>query len=330
MSRGTEKQPWSAVKFIVILVGVLAILVAAIEWHRQTRTPEMPTPVVDNQAAKPFPRHLRDASGETLLIPSRPSRIVSQTLATDEILLALCPPERIVALSSLAEDDNYSNVALEARRVTGRATQGTEQILQLQPDLIFVASYSRAETVELLKASRAPVFRFANFNSIAEIKSNIRTVGYAVGSDAEAEALVRQMDKVLADLRARVPTGLRPVCVMSFAPGGYTAGANTTFDDIVRAAGAVNVSTENGIDGFAKISAEKVSEWEPDFIVVGANHGEMVSMRKRLFADPLIAASKAGRAGRIIVLDNRHFLTVSQHIVRAVEDLTDALYGKRK
>jgi iron complex transport system substrate-binding protein len=330
MPRETVKRPGSAVKFVVILIAAMAALVTAIEWTRHARTPEAPTPAVENPAAKPFPRELRDASGETLVIPSRPSRIVSQTLAADEILLALCAPERIDALSSLAEDDNYSNVVVEARRVVGRTTEGAEQILRLQPDLIFVASYSRAETVELLKASRAPVFRFANFNSIADIKGSIRTVGHAVGSDAEAEALVRRMDEALAAVRARVPADGSPARVMSFGSDGYTAGANTTFDDMVRAAGAVNVSAGNGIDGFAKISAEKVIEWQPDFIVAGANHGEIDGVRKSLLADPVIAASKAGRAGRVVVLDNRHLLTVSQYVVRGVEDLADALYGKRR
>jgi iron complex transport system substrate-binding protein len=330
MAGEKKERPGGAVKFIVIFVALMAILVGAIEWTRQARAPETPTAVAENQAAKPFPRELRDAAGQHLVIASRPTRIVSQTLATDEILLSLCPPERIVALSGLAGDENYSNVVVEARRVAGRTSQGAEQILRLQPDLVFVASYSRAETVELLKASRAAVFRFTNFNSITEIKGNIRAVGYAIGSDAEAETLVKKMDEALAAVRARVPAGRPPARLMSFGESGYTAGANTVFDDMVRAAGAVNVSAENGIDGVARVSNEKIIEWQPDFIVAGANHGEMETVRKSLLADPVIAASKAGRDGKIIILDNRHFLTVSQYVVRGVEDLADALYGKRK
>jgi iron complex transport system substrate-binding protein len=330
MSYEGKERRGGMVKLVVLLVGLLAILVTAIEQPRRAKMPDAPTQVADNSAVRPFPRELRDATGETLVIASRPSRIVSQTLGTDEILLAICPPERIVALSNLAEDENYSNVAEEARRVAGRTTHGAEQILQLQPDLIFVASYSRAETVQLLKASRAPVFRFADFNSIADIKGNIRTVGHAVGCDAEAEGLIRQMDKSLAAVRARVPSDRPPVRVMSFGQVGYTGGANTIFDDMVRAAGAINVSAENGIDGFAKISTEKLIEWQPDVIIAGANRGEIEAVRRNMLADPVIATSRAGRAGRIIVIDNRHFLTVSQFVVREVEDLADGLYGKRK
>jgi iron complex transport system substrate-binding protein len=330
MAQETKQRSNSTGKFILVLVAVLAVIVVAIEWSRRARTQDSPTAVAGSPAPHSFPRELRDAAGEMLVIADQPKRIASQTLGTDEILLAICPPERIVALSSLAEDENYSNVVEEARRLAGRTAQGAEQILHLQPDLIFVASYSRAETVQLLKASRAPVFRFANFNSIADIKGNIRTVGCAVGNDAEAEALIQKMDEALAAARARVPPGQPPLRVMSFGQSGYTGGANTTFDDMVRAAGAINASAEHGIEGFAKISAEKVIEWQPDFIVAGANRGEIESVRRNLLADPVIAASRAGLADRIIVIDNRHFLTVSQYVVRGVEDLADGLYGKRQ
>lgn len=315
--------------YIAAIVTTLALVVAGIEITRRLKAPadtitELPA------TARPFPRELRDAKGETLNLPREPQRIVSQTLGTDEILLAICPAERVVALSHLAEDANYSNVVEEARQIPNRTTQGPEQILQFKPDLIFVASYSRAETIELLHASKAPVFRFANFDSIADIKSNIRTIGYATGTDAAAENLIVQMDEALIAVRARIPKSESPVRVMSYDKLGYTAGSNTIFDDVVRAAGAVNVCAERGIKGFAKINSEKILEWQPDFLITGANRGTEKSVRDRLLEDPAVASSKAARAGRVIVIDSHHYLTVSQHVVGFVEDLANGLYGNRK
>jgi iron complex transport system substrate-binding protein len=332
MSTSVSKPPNKRFKgsavYIAVLVVALALAVAGIEVTRRLKTPaDSPTDVL---SARRFPRELRDAKGETLTLQHEPQRIVSQTLGTDEILLAICPGERVVALSDLAEDENYSNAVEEARRIPNRTTKGPEQILQFNPDLIFVASYSRAETVELLKASKAPVFRFANFDSIADIKSNIRTVGYATGTDDAAEKLVRKMDEDLAAVRARIPNNESPLRVMSYDRPGYTAGSNTLFDDVVRASGAVNICAERGIKGFARINSEKILEWQPDFLITGANRGKEKSVRDRLLEDPAVATSAAGRAGRIIVIDNRHFLTVSQHVVGFVEDLANGLYGDRK
>ncbi len=328
VSQPPNKRFKGSAVYIAALVVALALVIAGIEVTRRLKAPaDSPTGV---PSARPFPRELRDAKGETLTLQREPQRIVSQTLGTDEILLAICPAERVVALSDLAEDENYSNAVEEARRIPNRTTKGPEQILQFEPDLIFVASYSRAETVELLKASKAPVFRFANFNSIDDIKSNIRTVGYATGTDDAAEKLVWKMNADLAAVRARIPKSASPLRVMSYDQPGYTAGSNTLFDDVVRAAGAVNICAEQGIKGFARVSSEKILEWQPDFLVTSANRGKEKSVRDRLLEDPAVANSKAARAGRIIVIDNRHFLTVSQHVVGFVEDLANGLYGNGK
>lgn len=312
--------------FSLVIAALLAIVVVGVELARRANTTTNVTAVPGDASASSYPREVTDALGEKFVIPAKPKRVVSQTLGTDEILLNICSPEQIIALSSLAEDENSSNVADRARAIPGRVTIGAEQILQLQPDLIFVASYSRAETVQQLKASKAPVFRFANFSSLEDIKGNIRTVGYAAGCDAAAENLVRRMSDELAQIRARVPRDRKPIRAMSFG-GGFTAGRNTIFDDMLRAAGAVNVSAENNIDGFAKISPEKIAEWEPDFIVAGASYDVMESKKKELLADPIIAATDAGKNGRVIILDNRHYLTVSHYVVRGVEELAAGLYG---
>lgn len=275
-----------------------------------------------------YPRTLRDAAGETIVIPRRPRRIVSQTLGTDEILLALCPKDRIAALSRLALDSRYSNVVEEAHVISVPTTQGAEHILRLNPDLVFVASYSRAETVELLRTAGAPVFRFANFNCLEDIKANIRTVGYAIGEEERAEALIARMERQIEAIRARLPRDGRRPRVLSYSQSGYTAGAHTLFDDIVRTVGAVNVAAENGVEGFLKISTEHILAWQPDFIVAGANEGEFEQTRRRLLAEPAIAASRAAERGHIILIDNRYLLSVSHHVVRAIAALADGLYAK--
>jgi ABC-type hemin transport system substrate-binding protein len=51
------------------------------------------------------------------------------------------------------------------------------------------------------------------------------------------------------------------------------------------------------------------------------------AVREQLLANPAIAATRAARAGRIIIIDNRLFMAVSHHIAGAVEALIEGLYG---
>jgi iron complex transport system substrate-binding protein len=271
---------------------------------------------------------LLDGSGHTVTIKARPQRIVSQTLATDEILLAVCEPERIIAFSKFALDPEYSNVADIVRQQNVRQVESTEDIVTLNPDLIFIASYSRAEIAEQLKTVGAPVFRFASFASIDDIKKNIRSVGYATGDDERAAAIVAEMERRLENSRARIPHGGKPPRVLSYGLSGSTAGSDTLFDDILRTVGAINVAAERGLKGFQRISAEQITEWQPDFIITGSAPNTLEDTRRRLLANPAVAASNAARAGHIIIMDNQLFLAVSHHITDTMDALIDELYGK--
>lgn len=333
----SEKQPPSvgesrrnllfAAVILIAIIGAIALIEAARRFQvapnassvRQTET-------VSNHTNSTFPRTLRDANNNELTIRERPRRIVSQTLGTDEILLSITDPNRVVGFSKFALDPKFSNVVEEAKKTGAPAIQNVEDILQLNPDLIFVASYSRAEIVEQLQSAGAPAFRFANFDRLDDVKTNIRTVGGAIGEEERAENLVRKMDDELNEIRGRIPSGATPPRVMSYGNAGYTAGANTLFDDIIRHAGGTNATAEGGVKGFAKIGAEQVLEWQPDFIVVGANYNEFEQIREQLLANPAIAATKAARSNHIILMDNRYFLTVSQFTVRAVDELVKEIY----
>jgi len=274
----------------------------------------------------PFPRTLIDALGNRLTIAAVPQRIISQTLGTDEILFAICPPSRIVGVSTLARSEIYSNVLAQARASEAPPSLNAEQVLRLKPDLIFVASYSRAEVVEVMRASHAPIFRFANFDRIEDIKTNIRIIGRAIGEDAAAEALIADVDRRLAALAARAQGHPKPR-VMSYSTDGFTAGANTLFDDAIRAAGGENVSADHGVCGFGRISAEQVLTWNPDVIVAGAKPGQDQVVRDGLLRNAAVAATSAARTGRIVTLPAREFEAASQHVVNAAETLSAALWG---
>jgi iron complex transport system substrate-binding protein len=314
----------------LILVAVAGAVISIEALRRFSSRPAAERPKAQSAAdakSSSFPRQVRDGSGQPVTIEARPRRIVSQTLGTDEILLAICSPERIVGLGKFALDPKYSNVVEQARAAGSPVVQNTEEILQLKPDLVFVASYSRAEIVEQLQSAGARVFRLADFDSIEHIEQHIRVIGQATGDDERAAALVAQMERELAAIRARVPAaGIKRPRVMSYSPSGSTAGANTLFDDILHTAGAINVVAENGVQGFRKVSAEQVVEWQPDFIIVGADADKFEETRQQLLANPAVAATEAARAGRIIMVENRSLLTVSQNVVNLVKTLAERLY----
>lgn len=278
-------------------------------------------------APTPFPRTVKDAFGDPLTLNVPPKRIVSQTLGTDEILFAICPRDRIAGITELALNNAYSKIVDEAKASGIKTIYGPEDILALKPDLVFVASYSRAEMSTLLRAAHAPVYRFSNFDRIEDVAGNVRQLGYLIGEDDAAARVVDDMNARLARARALAAASGRRPRIMTYDGSGYTAGSNTLFDDVIRYAGGVNVSAEHGAKGFGRVSGEQILEWQPDYLICGAKPGEADIVRRRLMDNPAIASSTAVKSGRLILMDTRVFMTMSHHVVTAVEALVDALYG---
>lgn len=333
MNKNQKKFLARPIAFGLFLIVAIAAAIIVIEVLRRQGVQTEPnksdvSSPVSERSAVPFPRELTDSVGAKLIIKERPQRIVSQTLATDEILLAICDPQRIVALSKEADNPEYSNVITEAKQVKERVGASAENILTMKPDLIFVASFSKAEFYELLKAAHAPYFRFSNFEKVDDIKSNIRIVGYAIGEDKKAEDLALKMERELEAIKTRNPKDGKPLRVMSYGLSGYTAGANTLFDDILKLVGVVNVSTENQITSYAKISSEQLTKWNPDVIITSAKREDIEVTRQNLLNDNAVKVTNAGKNKRVIVLPNDTFLSVSHHITKAIDQLSQELYKK--
>jgi iron complex transport system substrate-binding protein len=264
-----------------------------------------------------------DGAGRRVRLAAKPTRIVSQTLGTDEILFALVPPDRLVGLSPLVHDREYSNVFEIAANHPAPIIDTAEDALRLKPDIVFVASYSRAEVVDLLAATGAPVYRLASFDDLDGVMSNVRRVGEAVGEEAAAERVVQQMQARLAAIAARRRGHPRPR-VLSYS-GGFTAGRGTSFDDIVRRAGAINEAAAHGIDKFAKLGAEQVLAWDPDVIVTSASPGQADVVRRRFRTAPGLAQTAAVRRNQIVLVETRRLLAVSQYVVDAVDQIAASL-----
>ena len=310
----TRSTPRRAAACLVGVAIALALLACG-------TTP--PAPAAEQAGADGFPRTITDGAGRALRLSRKPVRIVSQALASDEMLFPMIAPERLVGLSALCRDDKYSNVFAEAAKHPAPAIETAEDIVRLRPDLIFVTTFSRAETVQLLEASGAPVYRLANFDDLDGVVTNLRRIGAAVGEEAAAERIVAEMQRRLAAVAAR-RAGRPTMRVLSFS-GGFTAGRGTSFDDIVRRAGGANEAAARGIEKFPRLNEEQVLAWNPEVLVAGALPGEADAVRRRLLNGAGTGQTTAVRRNQIVIMETRRLLAVSQHVVEAVEQLADSL-----
>jgi iron complex transport system substrate-binding protein len=274
-----------------------------------------------------FPKALIDQTGRRVVLPQKPARIVSVTLATDEILLALVGPPRLLGVTYLADNERVSNMRQEAAAVPHKVRADPEQIISLQPDLVFVASFLRGEFIRLLQAAGLVLFQFQEYASIPEIQQNIRLIGQVVGEEAKAEALVAAMQARLQALAEQLPPlGTRPR-VLYWGSYGYTAGRMTSMDDLITYAGGENLAATYGIIGPANLSAEQVLAMNPQVIVSGSLDQGMQRGLPAALMHPALQGTDAVQHGRVYTIASRYLVTISQFIVDGVEAVARILHG---
>ena len=252
-----------------------------------------------------------------------PHAVVSQTVGTDDLLMAIAAPGQIAALSHLSRDGRYSPTARQAANYPSLRTGDAEDILRLRPDLVLVASYSLPETVTLLKRAKVPLVILDHFNSLEDLYRNARTIGQALGRSELAEQLIRQWQARVLELDRRLRAA-KPVRVLAVGFYPYTAGAGTTFQDICDHAGALNVAAEAGLQGHAPTPAEKILTWKVDVLVAPGEEGMDVRARLQGLAPYKFMA--ALRQGRLVLLPAALMASTSQARLDAYEWLAKALH----
>ena len=286
-----------------------------------------PAAVEEPADSQGFPRTITDGLGIEVTIPQKPQRIVSLTLATDEILLSLVATERVRAVTYLAGDSIWTNVSETARQVEHTVQSDPEQIIALEPDLVLAATYNNPDHIKLLRDAGIPVVVVSLFDSVDQVADNIRYVAQLTGDEARAEELIAAMEERLAAIEAMAAKAETKPRVLFYTAFGSSAGKGSTFSDIVQRAGGINLGDE-ALDGpFGEISLEKIVELNPDVIVTDEFSPEDNAEWQENFSNhPALANVNAKKNGRIYTVPARHISTLSHYIVEGVYDVAKLLH----
>jgi iron complex transport system substrate-binding protein len=257
-------------------------------------------------------------------------RVVSQTVGSDELLLALAAPEQIAALSHIATESAFSAVADEAKRFPRlQRSDDAEGILRHAPTLVLFADYSRFELVEQIRRAGVAVLVFDRYATLEDAYANLRKLGRAIGPEAlaRAEAIVADCERRVAQLRDTL-RGAEPVRVIAPSTYGVIPGRDTTFQDLCDHAAADNLGASlAGLVGHAPPPAERMLTWPVDRIVVG---GESLPKALEVYHKlPPYSLMPAVREGRAVLIEPWQLSCVSHHRVRAYEALARALHPER-
>lgn len=253
-------------------------------------------------------------------------RVVSHTVGTDELLLAVAAPEQIAALSHIADDPDFSAVADEAKKYPKINHGDVESVLRYRPTLMLAADYSRFELVEQVRRAGVRVLIMDRYATLADSYDNLRRVAAELGggAPARAEAVIAGCERRVAELERRL-AGRRPVRVIAPSTYGIIPGRDTTIQDLCDHAGAINLAaTLGGIQGHAAPPNEQMLVWPIERVIVA---GETLERALEPFRKlPPYSLMPAVREGRGVLLKTYMLSTVTHHRVDAYEMLAKGLH----
>lgn len=259
--------------------------------------------------------------------PSSSLRVVSQTVGSDELLLALARPEQIAALSRFAIEPKYSAVAEQAENHPRlNREDNIEGILKFRPTLVLFANYSRAELITQVQRAGIKTLIFDHYDTLEDAYANLRRLAAVLGPEAQARA-----EHIESEGRARVEAlavrlaGRPQVRVIAPSIYGPIPGAESSFQDLCDHAGADNLAASLAhLQGFAMPPEEQMLTWPIDRVVVaGRDREQPLEELRNLSPYRFMPAVQEGRAA---LLRPYQLSCISHHRIEGYEQLARELH----
>lgn len=205
-----------------------------------------------------------DMKDRVITLTEPATRIVALTASDCEILCALGCEDALVGRGEYCD---YPASVLDKPSVQSGYETNIEQIIALQPQVVLMSTMAQTEEqVKALEDAGVKVV-VSDAQDIEGVYTAIRLIGALMGKDAEAEALVADMQAAFAGIADKAENTGKTVYfeVSPLQWGLWTAGKGTFMDELATLCGLTNAFAD--LDGWAEISEEQVLARDPDYIV---------------------------------------------------------------
>lgn len=247
---------------------------------------------------------------------SRPQRVVSLDLCTDQLLLELAPRQHIAAVTHLAGDASVSAIPDLARGIA--ITHGAaEDVLRYDPDLILAGPFGVAATIDLLRRLQRHVVVVPLAQDLDGVRRSVRVVAEALAEEARGAALLADFERRLAAV-ASTPDAAAPSAVV-YQVGGIVSGPGSLADAVLTAAGFRNLARDYRLARNGRLPLELLLAQPPDLLLLASRSGEYRTPAADNLRHP--ALIRFSRQHAALELPWQLWLCGTPHVAEAIERL---------
>ena len=254
---------------------------------------------------------------------SAETRLITIGGAITETVYALGLQAQLVAVDS---SSIYPDAATKLPNIGHERTLSIEGTLAQHPSIVIASSEAGPATViDQLRQVGVNVVIVKVEHGIEGAKRKVQAVADALGKSSEGKKLTDKIDIELVKLPAPKPMEQRRKVLFLYARGGgilNVSGTGTAAHAVIEAAGGRNAVTEYA--NYKPLTAESAVNAAPDIILVTSRGLEGMGGTDQLLKLPGLAETPAGRARRVVAIDDLKLLGFGPRTGEAVVELAAA------
>lgn len=321
----------------VLLLVVLSLTLVACGTKVNQDKGNTPTPAPTNnenidgskEEIPPTNRPTVDRVGNEITIPETVNKIVSLAPSTSIVLHDLGVMDKVIAVDTNTPFNmTAEGIAWDGIIQFDMMAPDLEQILALEPDIVFTSTMSNAGGEDIFLSLRNAgicVAEIPNSVSIKDIKTDLQFIGDCVDKSEEAATLVEGMERAISEIEAigkTIEEKKTVIFEVSAAPFIYSFGQGVFLHEMIELIGATNaLGNENG---WISVTEEAAVLTNPDVILTNINYiedpiGEILS--REGFKEVTAIANK-----EVYFIDNSSSSLPNHKIIKALKEMAKAVY----
>lgn len=224
---------------------------------------------------------IKDRAGNDIIVPEKIDKIISLSPSITEVLIDIGESEKIISVDSYSKEIlKNKNIDYSDMQIFDMLNPDAEKIISLNPDIIFVNSFSvfsgRA-SIDAIKNLGLCVAVIPNGDTLYEIEEDIYFLGEVLKLKDESEKIISKMKTNIEKIKSvgdKIKTKIKDKKSVYFEIGAmpnlYSFGTNVYLDDMINIIGAKNIFDSR--NSWIAISEENVLSANPDIIFTSVDY----------------------------------------------------------
>lgn len=267
-------------------------------------------------------RPTADREGTAITLPDKIERVISAGASNTEILVALGVADKIIAVDTYSA--NVEGLKADIPQFDQMTPDG-EQIIALEPDVIFVTAMAKSggdDPYKPLSDAGICVIYMPSSISIDAIKEDIRYMGDVMEVQSKCDAIIKDMEKQIDEIKAISDKITDKKTVYFEIAQMYSLGSETFINNMIELAGAKNIFADQ--TGYIPASDETILNADPDVILTTTDYIE--NPTEDIKSRPGWDALTAVQNDAVYYIDTDSSNRPSHNMVKALRQIAEAIY----